>query len=60
MIYKVTFAWIKEVCRFRKDGFEDDVVKDTCRNKYNTPKGCSWGECSEETCPWLKIERRID
>jgi len=59
MIYKVTFEWIKEVCRFRKDGFENGVVKDTCRSKHNIPTGCSWGKCNEKVCPFLKIERRI-
>jgi len=60
MIYKVSFEWIKEMCQFRKDGFNEEVggTVDTCRSEHNKPKGCSWGECREDICPLLKVSRR--
>ena len=52
MIYKVSFNWIKEMCKFRED-------EKNCKHDCNNSSGSPWGECNKENCPLLSFEKRI-
>lgn len=58
-MYKVSFRDIKNICVHHALGIEDGFVFSTCRDKDNIPKGCSWGECKQDKCPFLKGKEKV-
>lgn len=53
----MSFAIFESVCKYRKIGYSECCVESTshwtCRHPVNVPRHCSWGECSEQCCPYF-------
>ena len=50
----------ENMCRYMKLGADEFLSHDfypTCRHKDNKPKGCSWGTCDEQHCPFFKNKK---
>lgn len=56
-VSSLAFPVMQTMCKYFHIGYDQNHdVLDTCRHKANIPSGCSWGECSQDACPFLQYE----
>jgi hypothetical protein len=51
------FKAIQRFCKYCEVGFDRQkgYPELTCRHRENIPRGCSWGECNQDVCLFIKV-----